>query len=264
MSFLLYVPIWLIVVIITLLSIIVDYFGFKIMHKIYHYEHLEKFHNVTSYIFNGYGLLYAVIIAFVVFINWSDYNNAQDQLYTESNRISNLFHDVQGFQEPYKSELMKNILEYTDSIYNIEITEMKTGKSSYEGNLAYNKLWDSFLKIDVRNINNPSLYEECLDELNKISESRRFRFFYLNNTIPSLIWVVMLFGCYFSFSFSFFFGMRTKFPYFFLVIGFTFINIIILYLIYVLDHPYEGVNSISYFPMQKILEHFKLIMSTVK
>jgi Protein of unknown function (DUF4239) len=264
MSFLLYVPIWLIILIISALSVLIVFTGFKLIHKIYHYEHLEKFHNVTSYIFNAYGLLYAVVIAFVVYINWSDYNNAQEQLYNESNYISNLFHDVQGFPEPLKSDLMKSVIAYTDNIYNIEIADMKKGKSDYENNTYYNKLWDDFLKIEVKKLDNPILYEQCLGLLNKISESRRFRYFYLNNTIPSLIWVVMLFGCYFSFSFSFFFGMRSKFPYLLLVIGFTFINILLLYLIYVLDHPYEGVNAISYIPIERILSHFNTVLGGIK
>ena len=108
------------------------------------------------------------------------------------------------------------------------------------------------------------LYTQCLDVLNNISESRRFRYFYMNTTIPGLIWVIMLLGCIISFSFSFFFGMQTKFPHFLLVIAFTFINILLLYLIYVLDHPYAGVNSISYVPMETILEHFKIVMNGVK
>ncbi|MCX6159023.1 MAG: hypothetical protein WCK13_03950 [Ignavibacteriota bacterium] len=264
MSFLLYIPLWLMVPIIALLSIAIIFTGFKIIHKFIHYEHLEKYHNVTSYIFNAFGLLYAVIIAFVVYINWSDYNNAQEQVYNESNYISNLFHNVQGFPEPVKSDLMKCIIEYTDHIYYVEMTDMKFGKSDYERNIYYSKLWDYFLKIEPKKLDNPLLYEQCLGLINKISESRRFRYFYLNNTIPSLIWVVMLFGCYFSFSFSFFFGMRAKFPYLLLVIGFTFINIILLYLIFILDHPYQGVNAISYLPMEKILAHFNTVFSGVK
>jgi hypothetical protein len=264
MSFLLYAPIWVMVTIIMLFSIFVSFAGFRIIHKFYHYENLEKSHNVTSYIFNAYGLLYAVVIAFVVYINWSDYNNAQEQLYNESNHISNLFHEAQGFQEPFKTDLMKNIVSYTDNIFNSEIAEMKEGKSSYESNKEYNKLWDNFLNIDVKKLENTVLYDKCMDEINKISESRRFRFFYLNNTIPKLIWVIMLFGCVFSFSFSFFFGMRSKFPYLFLVIGFTFINIMLLYLIFVLDHPYEGINSITYSPLEKILSHFNTVINGAK
>ncbi len=264
MSFLLYVPIWFMVLIIMLFSIAIVFAGFKLIHKFYYYEHLEKFHNVTSYIFNAYGLLYAVVIAFVVYINWSDYNNAQEQLYSESNQISNLFHNVQGFPEPLKTELMKSIVSYTYNINTVEIFEMKEGKYNYESNIAYTKLWSDFLNIEVKKLDNPFLYEQCIDELNKISESRRFRFFYLNNTIPKLIWIVMLLGCVFSFSFSFFFGMKTKFPYLLLVIGFTFINVLLLYLILVLDHPYEGVNAISYLPMEKILIHFNLVMNGVK
>lgn len=264
MGFLLYSPIWVVILVISLISIGVIFVGFKIIHKFIHYEHLEKYHNVTSYIFNAFGLLYAVVIAFVVYINWSDYNNAQEQIYNESNYISNLFHNVQGFSEPVKSDMMKCIVDYTDHIYNVEMADMKLGKSDYERNTYYSKLWEYFLKIDSKNLDNPFLYDHCLELLNKISEARRFRYFYLNNTIPSLIWVVMLFGCYFSFSFSFFFGMRTKFPYLILVIGFTFINIILLYLIFVLDHPYQGVNAISYLPMEKILNHFNTVLGGIK
>lgn len=264
MNFLLYVPIWIMVLIILLLSIITVFAGFKLIHKFYQYDHLEKYHNVTSYIFNAYGLLYAVVIAFVVFINWSDYNNAQEHLYLESNHISNMFHIVQGFQEPLKSDILKSIVSYTDYINTNEIVEMKTGKLSYGNNAEYNKLWDNVLKVNVKTLDNTYLYDQCIQEMNKISEYRRYRFFFLSNTIPLLIWVIMFLGCYFSFSFSFFFGMRSKFPYLYLVIGFTFINLILLYLIYVLDHPYEGSNAISYIPMEKILEHFKVIMNGMK
>ena len=264
MSFLLHAPIWVVILIISLISVGFIFAGFKIIHKFIHYEHLEKYHNVTSYIFNAFGLLYAVVIAFVVYINWSDYNNAQEQIYNESNYISNLFHNVQGFPEPIKSDLMKSIIDYTDHIYNVEMADMKYNRSDYERNTYYAKLWNYFLKIEVNKLDNPVLYEQCLGLLNKISEARRFRYFYLNNTIPSLIWVVMLFGCYFSFSFSFFFGMRNKFPYLLLVIGFTFINILLLYLIFVLDHPYQGVNSISYLPIERILIHFNTVFSGIK
>jgi len=238
--------------------------GFKLIHKFYHYEHLEKYHSVISYIFNAYGLLFAVVIAFVVYINWGDYNNAQGHIYNEANQISNLFHNVQGFQEPMKTELMKSILDYTNVIYNTELPEMIKENYSYENNSSYNKLWNDFLKVDVKKLDNTILYDKCLDELSRISESRRFRYFYLSNTIPKLIWVVMFIGCFISFSFSFFFGLKTKFPYFLLVIAFTFINIIILYLIYVLDHPYEGVNAISYIPIEKILTHFNNVFQGLK
>ena len=264
MSFLLYVPIWVMVLLIILFSVALVIVGFKLIHKFYHYEHLEKYHSVISYIFNAYGLLYAVVIAFVVFINWSDYNNAQGHIYNEANQISNLFHDVQGFQEPMKTALMKSILNYTNVVYNTELAEMKKGIYSYDNNPDYNKLWNDFLKVDVKSAENISLYEKCLDELSRISESRRFRYFYLSNTIPQLIWVVMLIGCFISFSFSFFFGIKAKFPYFLLVIAFTFINIIILYLIYVLDHPYEGVNAISYAPIEKIITHFNSVIQGLK
>lgn len=262
MDFLLYVPVWLMLIILVVLSIIISFTGFNIIHKYYDYTHLEKYHSVTSYLFNAYGLLYAVLIAFVVFINWSDFNNAQSQFYTESNRISNLFHIVQGFPDPQKSDLMKSIYDYVEVINKTEVPEMSNGNSSYEHNPSYNKLWNDLLSLKEKNFESPLLYDKALDELNKISESRRFRYFYIGNKVPGLIWIVMLAGCVMSFSFSFFFGIKARFPYFFLAVAFTFINIIMLYLIFVLDHPYEGVNAISYDTMEKVQQHIKTVIET--
>lgn len=264
MSFLLYVPIWLMVIIVALLSVVIAFIGFYFIHKFYDYEHLEKYHNVTSYLFNAYGLLYAVLIAFVVYINWTDYNNAQNHIYSESNQISNLFFIVQGLDEPVRTDLMMSIYDYTEVINKTEIPEMQMGVYSYKSNVAFNRIWEDFIKIDIKTISNTILYDKCLNELKGISEARRFRYFYITNSIPTIIWVVMILGCLISFSFSFFFGVRVRFPYFFLAIAFTFINIIILYLIYVLDHPYEGANAISYHTMSKILENFSTVLQSPK
>jgi hypothetical protein len=264
MSFLLYIPIWLMVVIIAFLSVAIAYVGFYLIHKFYDYEHLEKYHNVTSYLFNAYGLLYAVVIAFVVYINWSDYNNAQSHVYSEANQISNLFHIVQGFDEPLRTEFMKSIYDYTEVINKQEIPDMRNGVYSYKNNDAYNKIWNDFIKLDIKTINNLPLYDKCLNELKDISDARRFRNFYMTNYIPTIIWVIMILGCFISFSFSFFFGVRARFPYFFLAIALTFTNIILLYLIYVLDHPYKGTNAISFETMEKILIHFGSVLQSPK
>ncbi len=257
-------PVWLTISLLIVLSLIISYSGFTIIHKYYDYTHLEKYHNVTSYLFNAYGLLYAVLIAFVVFINWSDFNSAQSQFYAESNRISNLFHIVQGFPEPERTDLMKSIYEYVDVINKSEIPEISSGNYSYEHNPAYNKLWKALLSLNEKQIQNPIIYDKALDELNKISESRRLRYFYIGNRVPGLIWIVLIAGCLMSFSFSFFFGIKARFPYFFLAVAFTFINIIMLYLIFVLDNPYEGVNAISYDTMEKVQVHIKSVMESFR
>jgi len=262
MSFLLYIPIWLMVIIIALLSAALAYIGFYLIHRFYDYEHLEKYHNVTSYLFNAFGLLYAVVIAFVVFINWTDFNNAQNQFNSESNQISNLFQTVQGFEDPLKTELMKSIYEYAEVINKQEIPDMQKGIYIYDHNSEYKRIWQVFLKVDIKTINNVQLYEQCLNELKGISEARRFRYFYLLNSIPLIIWVIMIIGCLISFSFSFFFGVRNRFPHFFLAAAFTFFNILILYLIYVLDHPYEGTNAISFSTMEKIISHFNSVLQS--
>jgi hypothetical protein len=262
--FLLELPLWAALIVLLVFSIVVSYSGLKLVHKFYQYEHLKETHELSGYIFNAYGLLYAVVIAFVVYINWGEYNEAQRQVYVETNQMSNIFHNAQGFDDSLKINLMKAVTNYAESVMTDDFAAMKKLNRSAKTREAYDKLWDVMLKADTGRIKNPKVYEMCLDELNQLSEARRLRYLYMENTIPTVIWVIMIVGCLITMCFAYLFGMKNKNPYIFFVIAFTYINILMLYLILVLDYPFTGYNTISNEPYLIMINHFKDVMGMLK
>ena len=58
---------------------------------------------------------------------------------------------------------------------------------------------EALLSLNEKQIQNPIIYDKALDELNKISESRRLRYFYIGNRVPGLIWIVLIAGCLMAF-----------------------------------------------------------------
>lgn len=262
--FLLDLPLWAAMVVILVLSVVLSYAGLKTIHKFYKYEQLTEIHQLSSYIFNAYGLLYAVVIAFVIYINWSEYNEAQRQVYVETNQLSNIFHNAQGLDSAYKLDIMKATVNYTENIMTDDFASMKNLKRGLKTRESYDNLWNSVLKIDLNKLNNPKAYEICLLELNQVSEARRLRYLYMENTIPAVIWVIMGIGCFITLAFSYSFGIKRRYPYILFVISFTYVNVLMLYLILVLDYPFSGYNSISNEPYAIILNHFKEVLSSIK
>ena len=65
-----------------------------------------------------------------------------------------------------------------------------------------------FCQLDAKSIPNRELYGEALRWLNNLAEYRRMRIFAGNDTVPPVIWLVLLVGGLFTVSYTFFFGMK--------------------------------------------------------
>ena len=262
--FLLNLPLWAALLLLLVIAVLISHYGIKLVHKFYKYEHLKESHEISGFIFNAYGLLYAVVIAFVIYINWGEYNEAQRKVYVEINSASNLFHSAQGFNDSAKKIVMANLIAYTETVYFDDFGAMEKLNRSEKNRAAYDSLWDSFLRIDAQAAGNQILYDHCLSELRTLSEARRMRYHYMENTIPIVIWVVMIVGYFIALMFAYLFGMKYRNPYLILLIAFTYINILMLYLILVLDYPFTGYSAISKEPYAVILNHFKEVFSAIK
>src|SRR5436190_22771951 len=65
--------------------------GLHLVRRKYPVEVLKENHEVASMIFNAFGLLYGVVVAFVVFVTWSGYDDATKNLQLEASEVDDIF-----------------------------------------------------------------------------------------------------------------------------------------------------------------------------
>jgi hypothetical protein len=263
MRIILYLPYYISIPLLLLLTVLITIVGLKIVNRVYKRDVLQETHQITSYIFNAFGLMFAVLVAFVVYINWSNYDSTQGVVYDEVNHLSNLFHLADGFGDSLRGEIKNEIINYTDIIQNDDWNSMQNMKQSDKARVSYDKLWNIFLKMDYDKFPNKTVYHLSALEIKNLSESRRTRYFYMEDTIPVLIWIILIVGSIMSILLSCMFAMNKKSPHYFSVMSFVFINLILLYLIYILDHPFTGRYSISAEPYINALSHFRDVMMII-
>jgi drug/metabolite transporter (DMT)-like permease len=75
------------------------------------------------------------------------------------------------------------------------------------------------------------------------------RIFAGNNTVPPVIWLVLLVGGVFAVSYTFFFGMKNLRAQYLITTTLTVTVTSILFLVYVLDHPFTGTSRVSFAPL---------------
>src|SRR6266446_2930455 len=177
MRFLLNLPIGISFLIVSAATTAVALAGLRFVRKKYPAEALKENHEVAAIIFNAFGLLYGVVVAFVVFVTWSGYDDATKNLQLEANEADDIFHIAKAFPDPAGTMIRRGRMDYTASVYNDELKRMSQGEVSLHSNRAMARLITVFYQMDEKSIPNRELYAESLRRLNNLAQHRRLRIF---------------------------------------------------------------------------------------
>jgi len=228
-------------------------FGLHLVRKKYSADVLKENHEVAAIIFNAFGLFYGVMVAFVVFVTWNGYDDATKNLQLEASEALDIFHSAESFPDPAKKIIQRALQHYLAAVYNDELQRMAEGEISLNAHGAHANLRTLFSQMDATSIPNRELYAESLRCLNNLAQYRRLRIFAGNDTIPPVIWLVLLVGGLFAVSYTFFFGMKSIKAQYLLTTTLTVMISSILFLIYVLDHPFTGTSKVSLEPLRQAM-----------
>jgi len=228
--------------------------GLRFVRKKYAAEVLKENHEVAAIIFNAFGLLYGVVVAFVVFVTWSGYDEATKNLQMEANETIDIFHSAKAFPEPVRTTIRQGLMDYATSVHADELKRMSVGEISLHSRSTLRNLINLFNTMDQGSAPNRELYAESLRCLNQLAEYRRLRVFAGNNTIPSAIWLVLLTGGLITVSYTYFLGVKNVRAQYLMTAALTVTITLILVLIYILDHPFTGASGVSVEPLRQAMD----------
>jgi hypothetical protein len=254
MQFLLNWPVPLSFLTVSVVAAAVVLAGLYVVRKKYPTEVLKENHEVAAIIFNAFGLFYGVMVAFVVFITWSGYDDATKNLEMEASEIDDIFHITKSFPDPAGKMIQQALTDYVSSVQSDELIRMSQGQISLHSASTLPKLMTTFYQMDEKSIPNRELYAETLKRLNDLAQYRRLRIFAGNDTVPLAVWLVLLVGGVFTVSYTFFFGMKNIRAQYVIATTLTVTIALILFLIFVLDHPFTGTSRVSTEPLKEVME----------
>jgi hypothetical protein len=227
------------------ISIIVSYFVLRIVRRKYSHDTLEDNHEIGGHIFHAFGLIYAVPLAFVVFVTWTEYDDSYKNVHNEASELADLVNDSKAFPEDLRIQVAGAVEEYIKNVKEDEWPAMSEGRVSDKAKTSFLKLWHVYSAIDVTKIKNVPIYQESLKHLNDLGDMRRKRIFDSGSTMPDIVWFVLLFGAVMTVVYTFFFSIRKLANQFFMISALAVINTMTLYVIYILDHPFIGYSRIT-------------------
>jgi hypothetical protein len=235
-------------------SMILSVAGLAVIRRFVNMEWLKRHLEIASYFFLMIGTLYAVLIAFAIFVVWTQFQDAGANLEREVNAAADLYRMTAGLPEPQRSVDRNLILEFMHSVVDDEFPAMAEGHGSPRTWAAVEKLMKVYTEAPVTDAKSQIFSAESLRHLNDLSNYRRSRLFTSRGTVPQLLWYLLFSGGVVLIAFTYFFGHESFAWQGAMTAALTGTLAFSLYLIVAFNGPFDGTTRVEPTPYRVELQ----------
>jgi len=142
------------------------------------------------------GSIYAVLLAFVVFVVWTQFNEARTYVEREANELLDLYRTVRGLPDPTRGRVRESARRYVDIVLDSEWRAMAHGAmlGPGAGALILDDMWAAVHGAEPSQEPERSIYREALKRLDDLSDARSNRLNSSRTTIPLSLQILLYTG----------------------------------------------------------------------
>ncbi len=245
MKIFLQLPFMVSIIIISVICITIFLLITKIIRKKISHELLIENHEVGGFLYNAVCVIYAVLMAFVVFAIWTNMAETNSKIEGEANNLQNLYYDASAFPDSIKTDIQSTIREYVKRVTNEEWQLLSEGKQDSLAMRQFVKLNRIYLSIKTEQVSNIEVLSQAMKNIQELREFRRHRILSSKQSMPDILWLVLILSSVILVAFTFFFSTKNILHQYIMTAFLVFVCVLVLYLIYVLDHPFVGQDAIT-------------------
>lgn len=156
-------------------------------------EHLRGSEERREPVFAFAGVLYALVVGFVLAYALDGYQTAETAAGTEADSVSSLSRSATLFDAESRDRLGHELICYARAVIDDEWPAMKHGHRSELATAATDRLFQSFGKLGGNNADNSAL-SSSLERVNDLQKARATRLLKADTFLPTMFWVFMVAG----------------------------------------------------------------------
>src|SRR6202162_1724635 len=110
------------------LALAVSLGGFLIVDLLVPFKVRQNHNDVAGFIYAFVGPLYAILLAFVVFVVWGYFDDAKSAAAVEATEVYKIFTISRGMGPDFSTQVQRTTLDYANSVINDEWPAMERGQ----------------------------------------------------------------------------------------------------------------------------------------
>ncbi len=201
---------------------------------------LQANNDVAGNYLQTIGTIYAVLLAFVVFVVWQQHNDVRGAVYREANELSDTHRLLQVFPEPVRTRASTCLHAYCQAVLEDEWTTLADGRPSERAATALEEVWRALEGFEPQTRREEVLYGELLARFNDLGDARTHRLHCSCLRLPPSLWTLLVINGGLVVGSMWLFGLESPSAHALMTVALSGSIAFILYLIADLDNPFWG------------------------
>lgn len=233
-----------------------------IVRRVYIAEGLRQgTEDVEGFYITVLGAMYAVIVAFMIFVVWTAFDEAAGAVTHEATVLGDVYRLAEALPQAAQDPIQNACREYANAIVHDEWPAMADGKGSPRVGAVTDTLWEYMYAVQVQALGTDDVRELLLNRVAELSEHRNARLLRARSRLPGVLWGLLYFGCVLTVGFAAVFGVRHFFSHALKAGVIAALISAALFVIAALDHPFCGRVQVLPDSFEDVLEVFELTES---
>jgi hypothetical protein len=225
----------------------------------------EEHNDVAGFVYAVLGVIYAVLLALVVIATWEEFGRARVTVESEANALAEIFWLAHRLPESEGRELQELCRSYAEEVVTVGWPLMAQGRTpSMERSQETSRAWvliddirASLQEVEPRTVAGQELYAEGLDQVQRLADARRARLVQAEESLPAVLWVVLIVGGIVVVGFAYLFGLENSGAHALMVVSLAGVIALVLFTIAALDHPFSGGARVGPEAFELVLNRFE-------
>ena len=204
----------------------------------------EPSNELIIHIAGSFGLVYAVLLGLLTVATFQNTKDVVDGVGREASALSAMYHSVDGYPEPLRSELKAELRDYTHYVIEKDWPAHQRGVVLVGGEHRLQVIHSTLLSYEPTTKTEELLQSELLRYLDAMMVARNQRLGSVSAAIPHVLWNVVVIGAFLMIAFLWMLYIDVV-PQMILGSITAFFLGIMIFLIYAMDHPLQGAVSVA-------------------
>jgi zinc transporter ZupT len=203
------------------------------------HEHRPS-NDVMGFVYATIGVIYGVILGFIVITVWQEFQDATARTDQEALTVANLIRLSPGLPESSRAEAQQTLMDYLNIVVTNEWPQMEADKPlGDEGIQKINTLWDIYAQAQAEQTDS-AYFSAGLDQLTKLGTLRRERALTANESLPAILWIVLVAGGALTVAFAGGFSVESWGLHAWMVAALAALIALLLLLVVEMNQPFRG------------------------
>lgn len=224
---------------------------FLLLRRNIDFRRLEQHNDVAGFIYAVIGVIYGVLIAFIVIVVWEHHTAIEQAIQDEANVVMQIYRDADAFPSPFREALRDGLRNYALGVADREGQNAREGRGNDSVQRALDSLWHTYSEFVPQDDNDRVWYAEVLTRLNTLAQDREVRITSVRHHLPTIMWVVLGVGGAITIGFAYLFGTSNTAAHVLMIAGLSVTVALSILLVWSLSHPYAGLGQVDFSPMRR-------------